>query len=288
MAAAKEKEQSLANRTVTSLSTAATGLGMMAAAEAVAERRADADAEADMRAYLETLHCSYANQQVKYSPEEIVLPGGNELAKLRAEYIEIADRLKKTKSALKLAPGIESQEILDRSDTGLYDDMSIGKTGGGYASLARALSDPESADAAAWSEQKDATKKKLVGGAIAAAAGVATGVIGNLAINGKDEDTKESKCAVGKSCKDDLKDKTHVEKAIYDSDCNCKVTCKKHYERTDENTCVPNTEKQKQQEHNRDLQKEIINKENIQTVINNAGEVLKQGVSTAGTAVMAL
>ncbi len=77
---AKEAENSWANRGVTAASSAMTGLGGMAAASAIAEKRADAEAEKQMRAYIETKKCQYGNgQNVKLGNEEITLPGGNEL-----------------------------------------------------------------------------------------------------------------------------------------------------------------------------------------------------------------
>ncbi|MBO4480706.1 MAG: carboxypeptidase-like regulatory domain-containing protein, partial [Alphaproteobacteria bacterium] len=84
---AKENEQSLANRTLTSATTAATGLGMMAAASARSEQKADADAEQDMAAYLATFKCEYGKgMSTTAGNEEITLPGGNELLNYYQEY----------------------------------------------------------------------------------------------------------------------------------------------------------------------------------------------------------
>ena len=59
--------------------------------------------------------------------------------------------------------------------------------------LARALQDPNGADAAAWAEQKSASEKKLKTGATIAGIGAVGGAVGNLLINGKDEGDAESK-----------------------------------------------------------------------------------------------
>jgi hypothetical protein len=165
-------------------STAATGLGLMTAASAYSEQRADEAAEKDMTAYLETFRCEYGRgQTAKAGNEEITLPGGNDLLTYYTEYKNIADALKATKKALGMRPGIEEEVVYDRAETGLYQYSSVGKTGGAYTSLSRALTDEESEDAAAWATQKDETAKKLKGGGIAAGAGVAGGVLGNTAIN---------------------------------------------------------------------------------------------------------
>ena len=185
---ARDKEQSLANRTLTAASTAAPGLGTMAAASAYFEQQADADAEADMAAYLATFRCEYGvGQSVKSSNEEITLPGGNELLNYYSEYKTLADSLKTTKKALGLRPGIESEVMYDKAETGLYQYSSVGKTDGGFTSLARALTDETSDDAAEWSKQKDDTSTKLKAGAIAAGAGVVGGAAGNLLINNTDK-----------------------------------------------------------------------------------------------------
>jgi len=191
---AKEAENSWANRGITAASTAATGLGAMAAASALAEKRADAEAEKQMRAYIETMKCEYGNgQNVKLGNEEITLPGGNELLDYYTEYKQLADNLKTTKSALGLRSGIESEVLYDRAQSGLYQYASIGKTGGAETSLYRALTDSESADATAWAEQKEKTDKKLLTGGLVAAAGVATGLIGNYLINSREEKTEKLK-----------------------------------------------------------------------------------------------
>ena len=184
LAAAREKENSWANRGVTAASSAMTGLGGMQLAEGIAEQRADAEAEKEMHAYIETMKCEYGNgQNVELGNEEITLPGGNELLDYYTEYKQLADNLKTTKSALGLRSGIESEVLYDRAQSGLYQYASIGKTGGAETSLYRALTDKESEDAAAWAEQKDAGDKKLKVGGGVAAGGVGAGLLGNAAIN---------------------------------------------------------------------------------------------------------
>ena len=181
---AKENEQSLANRTLTAATTAATGLGMMTAASARAEQKADADAEQDMSAYLATFKCEYGRGlTAKAGNEEITLPGGNELLEYYSEYKSLADNLKNTKKALGLRPGIEQEIVYDKAQSNLYKYSSTGITQGAFTSLSRALTDTEGADAEKWNTQKEESSQKLKGGAVAAGAGVAGGVVGNATMN---------------------------------------------------------------------------------------------------------
>ncbi|MCQ2571887.1 MAG: hypothetical protein MJ165_02725 [Alphaproteobacteria bacterium] len=178
---AKNKEQSLANRTLTALTVAATGIGGMELARGLAEQKADKDAERDMEAYMATFRCEYGNgKSVKGGTTEIELPGGNdpEIMKLRNEYFALAADLKERKEALGMKPGIESEVILDKAQMGLYDDENVGITDGVYASLYRAAMGNEK-DQAKLQEMKDTSKKRVVGGAIAVAAGTVVGIVGN-------------------------------------------------------------------------------------------------------------
>ena len=186
--AAKAKEHSLGNRMLGGLTMAATGIGGMMLAQGLAEKSADADAEMYMKAYLETFVCKYTDgKSVKGGTENVELPGGNELLPLYTEYVNLANDLKVRKEALGMRPGIEAEQILESMTSGLYDDMALGKTGGAYASLARALQDPEGEDAKLWAEQKDKTKSNLTTGASVAGVGAVGGIVGNAIIN-KDSD----------------------------------------------------------------------------------------------------
>ena len=182
--AMRENEQSLENRTLTATTSLATGVGAMQAASGLAETMSDARALADMRTYLSTFICEFGNgQNVEYGPTDVTLPGGNELVDFYTEYKALAENLRKTKEALGLASGIESEPILERADTGLYENAAIGKTSGMYASLARGILTPDGDDATqiATDTQKSADKLKV--GAIAAGAAVVGGIIGNYKIN---------------------------------------------------------------------------------------------------------
>ena len=192
--ALKENEQSLENRTLTAATTAATGIGGMELARGLFEQKADKDAEQDMAAYLATFRCEYGNgKSVKGGTTEIELPGGNgaEIMKLRAEYFALAADLKERKTALGMKPGIESEEILDKSQLGLYDNESIGITDGVYASLYRAQMLGSEKDKTAIDSDKKASKNRVIGGAVAAGSGVVGGIVGNAIIN-KDAPKNES------------------------------------------------------------------------------------------------
>lgn len=183
---AREREQSLANKALTAGTTAATGLGGMTAASAFAEQITDREAESAMRDYLATFKCEYGNgQQQNAGNEEIILPGGNELLEYYTEYKTLADSVKQTKTALGLRAGIESETLYDRAQSGLYQYSVAERAQSGQISLARALSDETSADAAAWNAQKEKTASNLKTGLVATAGGIAAGVVGNQLINRK-------------------------------------------------------------------------------------------------------
>ncbi len=203
---AKAKEQSFENRALTAATTAATGIGGMQLMQGLAEQSSDKDAAADMAAYIETMRCTYGDgKQVKAGPDEIELPGANdsELMKLRSEYLALAADLKERKEALGMKPGIESETILDRSATGLYDDENIAISGGNYGSLYRAQMLNSESDQAKIADEKSTSSNRVKGGAIAAGAGVVVGVAGNSLINGKLGEMLKSK-----------KSKTEAEKLL--------------------------------------------------------------------------
>ena len=184
---AKAKEQSLANRTLTALSVAATGIGAMELARGLSEQKSDKEAEQSMDAYIATMRCTYAgDKQVKAGPDEIELPGGNNenLMKLRNEYFALALDLKERKNALGMKPGIESEEIIDKTQTGLYDDENIGIDSGAYASVYRAKALDSETDQAKIDEDKNASKNRVIGGGVATGVGVVGSVIGDAVING--------------------------------------------------------------------------------------------------------
>ena len=182
--AARNHEQSWANKGLTAATTLATGEGAMAATQAYFEQRADADAERDMAAYLTTFKCEYGDgKNFNAGNEEIFLPGGNELLEYYTEYKTLADSVKQTKAALGLRAGIESDVLYDRAQSGLYQYGSVGKQSGANISLATALMDAESEDAAKWNAQKEQTAKDLKTGTQIAVAGAAAGVVANYFIN---------------------------------------------------------------------------------------------------------
>ena len=179
-----EKEQSTENKLLGGASIGAMGMGGMQTASAIAEKRADEDAERDMTAYLATFRCDFGQgRNIQGGEKEIVLPGSDQLIELKREFAELAADLKIRKEALGLRAGLESEVIIDASTTGLYDDVSLGKTDGAFTSLSRALSDPDSADAAEWAQQKADTASKLKTGVTTLAVAAVGSIAGNLLIN---------------------------------------------------------------------------------------------------------
>lgn len=185
--AAKETEQSLANRMLGGLSTLATGIGGMQLAQGIAEKSADSAADKDMDAYMATIKCTYGDgKTVPFSVDPVELPGGNnsDLMKYRAEYVALAANLKERKTALGMTPGIEAEEIIDKATAGLYDDENTGITGGTYASRYRAAVGNEKDQKGLNADKKEA-KTRMIAGGVVAGVGVVGGIVGNSIINGK-------------------------------------------------------------------------------------------------------
>ena len=180
--AAVSREQSLANRILGGVAIGAGGIGGMMLASGLAEASADAAAERDMAAYLATFKCDYgAGRNIAGGTTNVQLPGANILLPLRNEYIALATDLQQRKEQLGLSPGIESN--IPEEMPGLYDNVSIGVTDGAYASVSRALTNPEGADAAEWNAQSVESKNKVKTGGVVGGAGVIGGAIGNILIN---------------------------------------------------------------------------------------------------------
>lgn len=180
----RANENSLANKTLGAAGMGATGIGGMMALSALSEQTADANAENDMRAYLETFRCEYGSgTNARGGDTNVELPGGNDMFNLYAQYATLSEDLRVRKNALGIKPGIESEIVIDKAETGLYDDVGTGITGGAYASVARALTNTTGADAQKWAEQKSKTAKNLDTGKTTAIVGAAGSLVANLAMN---------------------------------------------------------------------------------------------------------
>ena len=189
---ARTNENSWANRGLTAVTTAATGIGAMELAQGLSERKADAAAEADMSAYIATMRCEYGNgHSVKFDAQkEIELPGGNSptLSSYINEYKGLASKLKSIKAELGMKPGIEEEVILDKTNMGLYDDEFIGITEGGLedeGSIYRATALGSESDKEKIDAEKNKTSNRVKWGAVALAGGAAVGLVGDSLINGK-------------------------------------------------------------------------------------------------------
>lgn len=164
--AMKEKEQSTENKLLSGASMGAMGIAGMQTLSALSEQRADQQAEQDMTAYLATFRCDFGQGKfIKGGQTNIELPGAGQLSTLYNEYMNLAEDLKTRKESLGLAQGIESEVIIDTSVINLYDDVGTG-INGTFTSLAKALSDSTSADAAEWAEQKEKTSQQIKNGII--------------------------------------------------------------------------------------------------------------------------
>jgi len=189
----KAKEQSVASRTTAAAAIGAMGAGAEKTLAAKAEQSADEAAEANMKAYLETFRCDFGQgRNIKGGEKKKELPAITGLAPIKSEYMTLAQSLKELKEELGMRPGIESELILNAAETGLYDDVSLGKTGGAYASLARAMMDEESEDAKALAEQKAETASNLKTGKGLLIGGAVVGVASNVLIETLDKRKEKS------------------------------------------------------------------------------------------------
>ena len=178
--AAHERENSMANKMLGAAGIGATGVGGMMLMQGLSEQKADDNAQEQMRAYMATFMCRYGDGRAKGGESDIELPGANALLPLYAEYVTLANETKAMKTELDLKPGIESESILDNAASGLYDDENSGVTSGAFASLARALQDPDGEDAKKWAEQTEKASKNVKTGAITAGAGAVGGLVGHI------------------------------------------------------------------------------------------------------------
>ena len=215
--AMKDKEQSLENRILGATGMATVGIGGMMAASAYAEQQADQDAEQAMRAYLATFTCNYGDQKnIRGGEKNIELPGANELVNLHTEYKTLVASLKERKLALDLPPGIESETILDKADTNLYDDIGTGITNGAFASVSRAILDPNGTDAEQLAQQSEKSAQNLKTGLMTAGAGAVATMAANYAINHDNKNKSDELLAARQELK--TKYKTVTDKII--DECN--------------------------------------------------------------------
>jgi len=189
------KGADIAKKAIEAVSSAAMGIGAMQMAQGLSEQKADKEAEADMRQYLNTFTCTYGAkaQTVKFGPEDVTLDAGADLVKYATEYRGLAERLKKTKKALNLTPGIEEEEIIDPATSGLYSYTPAEKKDGQYTSLSKAILDEESEDAKEWAAQKSKSKKRVIGGAVALGAGTLGTVFGDKIVDKVSEKIAENR-----------------------------------------------------------------------------------------------
>ncbi|MDR0741356.1 MAG: hypothetical protein LBF28_01120 [Rickettsiales bacterium] len=182
---ARLRENSAASKLLGGAAMAASGIWGKMLMEGMAEKKADEASERDMAAYLATFTCDFGQgRNIKGGEKEIILPGGNDMISLYAEYKKISADLKAAKEALGLNPGIESETVLDKADAGLYGNRALGKTEGAFTSVSRALSDPAGRDASEWDAQKSGSANRAKTGGIVAGAGLLGAAVGNLAVNG--------------------------------------------------------------------------------------------------------
>ena len=188
----RENETSLKNRIIGAAGIGVTGIGGAMVGDALSSRAAELSAEQDMAAYLQSMYCEYGDgKTIRGGETGVELPGGNDMIDLYTQYAQLANDLKIRKDALGIRPGIESEVVIDKAETGLYDDVGTGITGGTYASIARAMLYPDGPDAAKWAQMRAATDNKLKAGAIVAGVGAVGSGVANLIANRDPKDNTD-------------------------------------------------------------------------------------------------
>ncbi len=163
-----------AKKIAAGVSTAAMGIGGMQLAQGLAEQSADKATAQEVSAYLSNLRCGISNglHDVKVGTESTLPTFSPEFAKLRQEYIGIdsksglVGKLKSAKENLGIAPGIESELIMDTS--GLYKNNSVGTGSGQFETAEERLGDD---------------KSRIKTGAIIAGAGAVVGIAAPVVID---------------------------------------------------------------------------------------------------------
>lgn len=180
--AVAENAQTWENKLLGTAGIGGAGAGGQMLASGIAQRVADEAAERDMTAYLATFRCKYGNESVDSGGDEVQLPGANDktYASLLSEYKTLAASLKMRKNALGMAPGIESDEILDGST--LYGRDNTGGADGTYLSLADALSGDKDAQKE-WDDQKEKANALAIGGGVLAGGAIIGTAIGSAKVN---------------------------------------------------------------------------------------------------------
>ena len=169
--AAEKKENSAENKMLGGLSMAATGIGGMQLAQGLSEMQSDNEAAADMAAYLKTIKCGIGGaKNVKYNEHGAAPAETRQLGDARMKYVAIAKKMKMAKENLGMAPGIESDLIIDTS--ALYQDRGTDQDGITHHF-----------DTATERLDSGSGKKRAIAGGVAAGAGVLGGVVGNAMIN---------------------------------------------------------------------------------------------------------
>lgn len=220
----RNNEQSDANKLLTALTTATTGIGGKELAQGVSEQNADKTNEQNMNAYIATFSCSYGNGKiVKFGPDEIELPGGNdsEMIKLRNDYFSLANNLKEIKNVLDLSPGIESSIIFDKADIRLYDNETNVNNKGVYTSFYRANALNNETDKSNIEKEQTESKNRVTAGATLVGTGVVGGIIGNMLIN-KNSSKDNSSEIIAK--RDALKSELHDYIQSEIAHCNEQIT----------------------------------------------------------------
>lgn len=279
---AKQKEQSTENKLLSGASMGAMGIAGMQTLSALSEQRADQQAEQDMTAYLATFRCDFGQGKfIKGGQTNVELPGAGQLSTLYNEYMNLAEDLKTRKESLGLAQGIESEVIIDTSVINLYDDVGTGRNGT-FTSLAKALSDSTSADAAEWAEQKEKTSQQIKNGIIT----MVTTAVASTAINKFINDNKPKELSKEIIAKYDAK-RQQIREDL--SSIETKSEQDAQTAATTENDKTPTTQEEEEQQQQQQQQDKSIIKIYSASLFDSGGiEITEKGKKTLTETILTL
>lgn len=197
--AAKANENSMANKMLGGATMAATSIGAMQLAQGMTEMNADNAADAEMQSYLSTIICGIGGaKDVRYNTGGMAPEETRQLADARLKYITLAAKMKAAKENLGMAPGIESELLVDTSSLYSGRGTDQGGAGGRFDTAAERKEASDNMD-------KDSAKVRAIAGGAALGVGALGGMLGNELINGETAKKRAEKKELAKEKREQAK-----------------------------------------------------------------------------------
>ncbi len=162
----------------------ATGIGGSMMAAGIAEQNQDELAKLKAAGNISTIKCGYGSvQDIAIDTMGISLDNGNALIDLYGEYQTIANRVKNSKESLGMLPGIESEVVFDKANSGLYDNTGSGAINKSFAAASESVRNPTGQNAEQFQSQQDESAKQKTTGMVVGGAGLLFGATSDVLID---------------------------------------------------------------------------------------------------------